>query len=118
VLIVPARAGSGMRVKILEAFARGLPVVSTTIGAEGIDVRHDEHLLIADSPADIAAAVARLLERPDEAARLARAGRALVETRYDWRTALGGLDSIYTDRPSTAVPAGPTPLTDAPSRNA
>jgi glycosyltransferase involved in cell wall biosynthesis len=74
--------------------------------------------LIADSPADIAAAVARLLEWPEEAARLARAGRALVETRYDWRTALGGLDTIYTDRPGTAVTAKSVPQIDAPSRNA
>jgi sugar transferase (PEP-CTERM/EpsH1 system associated) len=95
VLVAPLHAGSGMRVKILEAFARGIPVVSTTIGAEGIAVQPGEHLLIADDPADFAAAVSRLLARPSEAARLAAAGRRLVEQRYDWRTALRGLDRIY-----------------------
>jgi glycosyltransferase involved in cell wall biosynthesis len=95
VLVVPLHSGSGMRVKILEAFSRGLPVVSTTIGAEGIDARPGEHLLVADDPADFAAAVVRLLSEPVTAARLAHAGRTLVEERYDWRTALRGLDQIY-----------------------
>ena len=95
VMIVPVHSGSGMRVKILEAFARGVPVVSTTIGVEGIEAQPDQHLLVADEPEDFAQAVIRLVTRADEAARLARAGRALVEARYDWRTALTGLDSIY-----------------------
>jgi glycosyltransferase involved in cell wall biosynthesis len=95
VLVVPLHSGSGMRVKILEGFARGIPIVSTSVGVEGIDAQHDVHLLVADSPADFAAAVARLLREPETARRLALAGRALVERRYDWRTALGGLDDIY-----------------------
>lgn len=95
VLVVPLHAGSGMRVKILEAFARGIPVVSTTIGVEGIEAKHGEHLLVADEPRVFADAVLRILRDPDTAARLARAGRALVEEHYDWRTALGGLDRIY-----------------------
>ncbi len=95
VLVVPVRAGSGMRVKILEAFARGIPVVSTPIGVEGIEARPGEHLLVADDPEAFAAAVVRLVRDPTAAARLARAGRALVEARYDWRTALGALDEIY-----------------------
>lgn len=95
VLVVPLLAGSGMRVKIIEAFARGIPVVSTTIGAEGLDVIPGEHLLIADQPAELAAAIERILTEPALAARLSRAGRALVEQRYDWRTALVGLDRLY-----------------------
>jgi glycosyltransferase involved in cell wall biosynthesis len=106
-LVVPLLSGSGMRVKILEAFARGIPIVSTTIGVEGIDARHGEHLLVADSPEDFARAVARLLRDPDLAARLARAGRQLVEARYDWRTALCGLDDIY---PTTSVEGCLEPL--------
>jgi glycosyltransferase involved in cell wall biosynthesis len=95
VLIVPVHAGSGMRVKILEAFARGIPVVSTRIGVEGIDARPGEHLLVADEPREFAEATIRILQDRRLATRLARAGRQLVESRYDWRTALAGLDSIY-----------------------
>ena len=95
VLVVPVHSGSGMRVKILEAFARGIPIVSTTVGVEGIDARHEEHLLVADTPETFAAAVIRLLREPETAARLARAGRTLVEERYDWRKALSPLDQIY-----------------------
>jgi glycosyltransferase involved in cell wall biosynthesis len=95
VFVVPVSSGSGMRVKILEAFARGIPVVSTSVGAEGIAVRDGEHLLIADTPSDFATAVERLLTQPAVAERLARAARQLVEERYDWRTALAGLDSVY-----------------------
>jgi glycosyltransferase involved in cell wall biosynthesis len=84
-----------MRVKILEAFARGIPVVSTRIGVEGIDAHAEEHLLVADDPEEFAQAVIRVLQDRGLAARLASAGRTLVETRYDWRTALNGLDQVY-----------------------
>jgi glycosyltransferase involved in cell wall biosynthesis len=96
VLVVPVHSGSGMRVKILESFARGIPVVTTSIGVEGIDARHGEHLLIADEPAAFAEAVVCLLRDRVVAARLAAAGRRLVEKHYDWRTALSVLDEVYT----------------------
>jgi len=83
VLVVPMRAGSGMRVKILEAMARGLPVVSTTVGCEGIGVVPGEHLLLADTPDAFAAAVLRVLGDDALAATLARNSRALVMARYD-----------------------------------
>lgn len=95
VLVVPLHSGSGMRVKILEAFARGIPVVSTTVGVEGIDARPEEHLLVGDTPEAFASAVVRLLREPETADRIARAARALVEQRYDWRNALSPLDRIY-----------------------
>ncbi len=95
VMVVPVRSGSGMRVKILEAFARGIPVVSTSIGVEGIDARPGEHLLVADTPEEFAEAVVQVLREPARAARLARAARELVEGRYDWRAALDGLDEVY-----------------------
>jgi polysaccharide biosynthesis protein PslH len=103
-LIVPVHSGSGMRVKILEGFARGMPIISTRIGVEGIDARPGEHLLVADDPNEFAAALIGLLQRPDEAARLARAGRTLVEARYDWLTALTPLDEIYTQPDSCQTP--------------
>lgn len=95
VLVVPVSAGSGMRVKILEAFARGIPVVSTTVGVEGIEARAGEHLLVADTPDDFARAVLRLLHDRALGIRLAGAARALIEQRYEWRTALRALDSVY-----------------------
>ena len=82
-LVVPMRAGSGMRVKILEAMARGLPVVSTTVGCEGIGVVSGEHLLVADTSEAFAAAVLRVLADDGLAASLARQARALVLARYD-----------------------------------
>lgn len=90
VLVVPLRSGSGMRVKILDAFSRGLPVVATPIGVEGIAAAHDQHALIADTPEAFAAATARVLRDRALAERLARAARALVLERYDTR-AVGAL---------------------------
>ncbi|MCB9159885.1 MAG: glycosyltransferase [Caldilineaceae bacterium] len=82
--IVPLRIGGGTRLKILESMALGTPVVSTHMGAEGLDARHDEHLLLADAPDAFAAAVVRALGDAALRRRLAVAGRALVHARYDW----------------------------------
>ncbi len=87
-VVVPLRAGSGTRLKILEAMAAGVPVVSTTLGAEGLDSRAGCDLLIADAPSEMAGAIAAVIEPAELRARLIAAGRALVERRYDWR-ALG-----------------------------
>ncbi len=80
--IVPIRAGGGSRIKILEAFAHGVPVVSTAIGAEGLAVEDGRHLLIADSAGDFAAAARRLLQDGDLARRLVEGARALLAERY------------------------------------
>lgn len=95
VFIVPLRAGGGMRVKILEALSRGLPVVATTLACEGIAVRHGEHVLMADTPAEFASAVLRVLDEPDLAAALSRNGRRLVELTYDYRAACSPLEKLY-----------------------
>lgn len=84
VSVVPLRRGGGTRLKILEAMALGTPVVSTTKGAEGLDVADGENLLLGDQPADFSRQVVGLLGSPDERARLAAAGRRLVAARYDW----------------------------------
>lgn len=94
-LIVPVHAGGGMRVKILEALARGLPIVSTTIGYEGIDLIPGEHLLVGDTPEDFAAALIRILRDPALGRRLATAGRRLAEERYDWRTVNPAIETAY-----------------------
>jgi len=94
-LAVPLRSGSGMRVKILEAFARGLPVVTTTLGYEGIEATPGEHLLVADDPAGFAEAVVRLATDELFARRLTRNARPLVKAKYDWRRVGEALDAAY-----------------------
>jgi glycosyltransferase involved in cell wall biosynthesis len=84
--IVPLRSGGGTRLKILEAMAYGRPVISTTVGAEGIDVEHGRNILIVDTPADLAAAVSRVLNEPGLAETLAAGGRQLVERSYSWKS--------------------------------
>jgi len=83
-MVVPLRHGAGTRLKILEALAWGLPVVTTTIGAEGIGVVDGEHVLFADDPAAFATAVHRLLEDDELWLRLSRAGRQFVVAHFDW----------------------------------
>jgi glycosyltransferase involved in cell wall biosynthesis len=80
--VVPLAAGGGTRIKLLEAFAYGVPVVATSVGAEGIAAAHAVHLLIADAPAAFADACATVLADRALAARLAESARALVEARY------------------------------------
>jgi len=82
VLVVPLRSGGGTRLKILEAMAAGLPVVSTAKGVEGIAATPGEHLLIAETSEEIAAAVVRLCRQPALGLRLATAARSLVDDRY------------------------------------
>jgi polysaccharide biosynthesis protein PslH len=79
----------------LEAWAAGTPVVSTTIGAEGLEARHGEHLLIADTPDRFADAVSGLLDSPPERSRIGMAGRMLYEQRYTWPAAWRSLDDIF-----------------------
>ena len=84
ILVAPLFIGSGTRIKILEAMATGTPVVSTAIGAEGIDYTDGENIVIADSAADIAAAIVDLLNDRQRCARIGAAGRRLVERQYTW----------------------------------
>jgi polysaccharide biosynthesis protein PslH len=94
-MVVPLRAGGGMRVKILNALGQGLPIVSTTLGCEGIAVQAGVHLLVADSPQDFAGAVIRLLEDRHLAGELGRRGRQLIESTYDYRVACRFLEEAY-----------------------
>lgn len=84
VCVVPLRAGGGTRLKILEAMALGRPVVSTTIGCEGLDVINGQHLLIADEPQQFAKQTIRLLTDTALYDSIAGQARELVEEKYDW----------------------------------
>jgi glycosyltransferase involved in cell wall biosynthesis len=84
-----------MRVKILDAWSRGVPVVSTTLGAEGIVCRPGEDIMIADTPQAFAEAVAAVLSDAALHERLSREGLRTVRARYDWRTVYAAWDEIY-----------------------
>lgn len=84
VAVVPVRFGGGTRIKVLEAFAHGVPVVSTTVGCEGLDVVAGVHLLVADDADAFAAACAQLLVDPALRDRLVEQARALWHERYRW----------------------------------
>lgn len=85
VFVAPLLRGHGTRIKILEAMAAGVPVVSTSKGAEGLEVQNGAHLLLADTPEEFADGVVRVMRDPVLASRLRDAARALVADRYDWR---------------------------------
>ncbi len=95
VSVAPILSGSGTRIKILDSLAAGIPVVSTTVGCEGIAAQPGRDVLIADSPDDFAAAVVRLLGDASLAESLRRNGRRLAEERYDWRAIGRRLDDVY-----------------------
>jgi sugar transferase (PEP-CTERM/EpsH1 system associated) len=96
VVVAPMRAVAGVQNKILESLALGRPVVTTSIGAEGLE---RDVLTVADAPSDFARAVVDLMENPRRRAELAIEGRRYVEAKYQWETSLQELDSIL---------AGPT----------
>jgi glycosyltransferase involved in cell wall biosynthesis len=83
-MLVPIRIGGGTRIKILEGMALGIPVISTKIGAEGIDAAHAENIFLADSAEEMAEGIIKLLENPGLRKKLADGGRRLVEKSYDW----------------------------------
>jgi sugar transferase (PEP-CTERM/EpsH1 system associated) len=95
VYVVPMRMGSGTKLKVLEAMAMGIPVVSTTVGAEGIDVTPGTNILIGDTPADFARHVVALLGDAAARRRLATNARKLVEEKYDWLTIVPALEKVY-----------------------
>jgi glycosyltransferase involved in cell wall biosynthesis len=87
-VVVPLRIGGGTRLKIVEALALETPVVSTTIGAEGLGLEDEKHLVLADTPEDMVQAVERLVTQPRAAGDMARRGRGYVHERFRWE-ALG-----------------------------
>jgi glycosyltransferase involved in cell wall biosynthesis len=94
-MVIPLRAGGGMRVKILNALSQGIPMVSTTVGCEGIAVKNGEDILVADDVGTFADATAHLLTDSTLNARITENGRATAEAKYDYRQACKPLDIIY-----------------------
>ena len=82
--VVPLNVGGGSRLKILEAMAAGVPVVSTTLGAEGLDVNDGENILLSDGPGQTAQAINRIIDDHELRTRLIDGGYTLVCKRYDW----------------------------------
>lgn len=87
VAVAPIRSGSGTRLKILEAWAAGTPVVSTRLGAEGLPVEADNQVALADTPEDFTGKLIELLRDPTRRSRVGAAGRKLYESAFTWERA-------------------------------
>lgn len=94
-MVVPLHAGGGMRVKILDGWLWGLPMVSTPIGAEGVDLADGQNILLAAGEEAFAAATLRLLTCPDLNQTLRTSGRAWVEAHYSWQAVYQQMDQVY-----------------------
>lgn len=95
VMVVPVRAGGGMRVRILEGLAWGIPMVTTTIGLEGIKAVPGRDILVADDDMGFAQAVCSLLASETLRSRMSENGLQLAKHRYDWQVVLSELDRVY-----------------------
>jgi glycosyltransferase involved in cell wall biosynthesis len=95
VCVVPLQAGSGIRIKLLEMFAMQKAVVSTSIGCEGLNVEHGNHLLVADQPEDFAASVARLLADPNLCTALGASGFRHAREKYGWDAIAAKYEEAY-----------------------
>ncbi len=95
VFLSPIFSGSGVRVKILEAFASGIPVVSTPLGAEGLDVTSGADLMLARNAREFISAIIELLDHPERAEALARQARRTAEERWSWDLVLERLEEAY-----------------------
>ena len=94
VYVIPLWVGSGTRIKAFEAMAMGRPVVSTSLGVEGLDVTHDRHFLRADNTPDFASAILSLLDDGARRSRIAAAARALMEEKFSWSVVARQFEAI------------------------
>jgi len=95
VCVVPLQVGGGIRLKLLELFAMKKAIVSTSVGCEGLDVRDNEHLLVADTEEDFARAVIRLLQDEAMRMRLGEEGRRYVIGRHSWSAIAAEYETVY-----------------------
>jgi polysaccharide biosynthesis protein PslH len=93
-MVAPLAIARGTQNKILEAMAMGVPVVTSSVAAGGVDALPGTHLVVADSPAEIAEAVLRIVENPSERARLADSGRRRMLSHHSWAGSMKRLDAI------------------------
>jgi glycosyltransferase involved in cell wall biosynthesis len=91
IAIAPIRAGAGCRIKLVESALHGVPAVATSLGAEGLGLRHGRHLWLADSRPAFIKAVLEALDRPEERRRRARAARAHIKAAFDRDAAVARL---------------------------
>jgi glycosyltransferase involved in cell wall biosynthesis len=96
VFVVPMRVGTGVRVKLLEAMAVGVPVVTTAVGCDGLGVKHEEQVLVADRPEDFAREISRLFADSQLAEALSRNGRRFVEQHYDLEKTAAEVELLLT----------------------
>jgi glycosyltransferase involved in cell wall biosynthesis len=94
-LLLPLRGGSGTKIRVLTAMAMAVPVVATPMAAEGIEAKHEEHILLGDTPETLARYCARVLRDRDLKKNMGSAGRRLVEDKYSWETVAKDLDRVY-----------------------
>jgi len=97
VFIAPIRMGSGTRLKILTAMAMGLPVVSTTVGCEGLDVINGENIVIADEPLEMKESIVKILRDEDLRRMVGKKGRELVEDKYSLKALADQLNKIFNE---------------------
>lgn len=97
IFVAPLRAGSGIQTKNLEAMAMQIPVVTTSIGAMGLEAEHGKEVIIADTPNDFAENVIDLIENRNIRQSIAKAGRNRVENSYDWNVLVQRLEQVYTE---------------------
>jgi len=95
VFIAPLRCGSGTKVKVLNAMSQAKAVLTTSIGAEGIDARLGEEIMIADEPADFADQAIYLLQNPHEAKKIGQRARKVIEEKYDWQVINTQIRKVY-----------------------
>jgi glycosyltransferase involved in cell wall biosynthesis len=106
-LVAPLTEGGGIKIKVLEAMARGVPVVTTPVGAEGIVSEPDHAAWIVAPDAAFAGAMLDVWRQPEEARRRAEQARRLIEERYSWSAIARRLTEIYTSGPAAAGPRRP-----------
>lgn len=110
VMICPMTSGSGIKNKVLEAMAMARPVIATTLGMEALEVTNWRELVVADHPAEFAAALLKLLRDAGERRRIGAAGRELVLRRYTWDACAASYDGIYTQLAARQAYVAPMPV--------
>lgn len=97
VMVAPIKGGGGTRLKILEAMAAGLPVVSTKVGVAGLNIKNGVEAIIANTPKEMAQKVVDLIENNDKAEKIGKAGQLHVKKYFDWESVVKLHDPIYKD---------------------